>query len=163
MRTDLVNLARLRNGVGHYDKPEVLATVAERVVEDFERPKVGGKPFRRGAFIEVRKRVANDPTFNMKLFFHECGSPACIAGHAAICAGNNNHKQPLDQWKSAAAYLGLKIALRSVNVNLFDLRCWPSRYGQLLREFGDRHAALAILDDIIAGKIDPDTLEPTNA
>jgi hypothetical protein len=95
----------------------------------------------------------------------ECGTTACIAGWGY--AVKHGGWTPLNQGspgyatqaeevrKEAAEFFGLKSKWQK----LFFRWDWPRRYRVQAAEEGDRAAMLAILTDIIDGKIDADTLD----
>lgn len=81
-----------------------------------------------------------------------CRTTACIAGHAvAVWQGSADSTMRIQTLAMEA--LGL-----DVNPPLFSLEAWPKHYQQVCFDEGDAKGMLAILDDILDGKLDPNTL-----
>jgi len=107
----------------------------------------------------VAKRLARSRTFDQTMWVNHCGTPACIAGHAAACSLKDGEKlvagvDPLDAWvckphgrkqtveARARAFLGLTGAIAD---KLFGP--WPeSKYGCWPEPFRGEWAAAG--DDI---------------
>lgn len=90
-----------------------------------------------------------------------CGTVACIAGHAV--AVHRGFIRLLDlprAERDGARILGLDGGRIEGDVPLFYESEWPRSYSDTLQAEGHAKGMLAILDDILDRKIDPNTLEP---
>lgn len=108
----------------------------------------------------VRNRIAKLPTEScaMDSWSHgemvgkgkpACGTTACIAGHAlaqkhGLFNASTYEGNPANE---AQEYLGLH------DVDLFLDYCWPVKYQYMQTETGDAVAMVAVLDDLLSGKL----------
>lgn len=120
----------------------------------------------------LRDRLANDYSFTFDMGFlmlqENCKTTCCIAGNVVLANGWDIswgwHKHPVTG-EGVETYAGRMLGLKDdgIAIKLFYSYYWPnkfqSEYLQTNSDLDRRIVAIALIDEIIAGKRDPDTLQ----
>lgn len=88
-----------------------------------------------------------------------CGTTACVAGWTMAVALGRWNGEWLEGQPEPAELLGIPDPTGD-DPSLFYKALWPAEYRHIAVAEGDAKGMLAILDDILDRKIDPNTLEP---
>lgn len=93
--------------------------------------------------MKVREVVAVSPTFQMDRYAHDCGTPACVAGHAIVMF-HEGELLPVSHYKGTAQEL---LGLSSDEADWLFLGMFSQKpLGEVTRE-----AVIAAIDHLLAG------------
>lgn len=108
----------------------------------------------RDVLLRARASIAKDPVAHMFAWKHDCGTGCCIAGHI-VC--NEGYIDSSSRFPHAAGHLaGLTVSEMSLGPMLFWPQKWPESFS--LYYGVRREGMLRMLDEILGGYRDPDTL-----